>query len=663
MPKGMRKASPSPTKSPPPGGSWTSAPNGTYTINLASNAPTDLAGNAAATGSLGTFTAATTSVAGPVISSLSIATGPAKGGTSVIITGTNFTGVTAVKFGVVKATSFTVNSATQITAIAPAEAAAAVDVTVTAGGGTAISPTQYSYVGPLVSSISPDAGPLRVGTVVTITGSGFADVTAVKFGGRAAANFTVVSTTEIMATAPSAAGIVAITVATTSGTSPNSVNDEYTYQAVPTIGKVSPAVGPTTGGTTVVITGAGFANVATVLFGTTAASNFTINSATQITAVTAAEPAGPVAVTVSTPGGTSAASSGAKFAFVTPAVISSLSLTTGPAKGGTSVIIMGANFTGATAVMFGAVKASFKINSATQITAIAPAEAAATVNVTVTTGGGAAISPTQYTYVGPLVSSISPGAGPLRSGTVVTITGSGFADVTAVKFGARAAANFTVVSTTEIMATAPSAAGIVAITVVTPNGTSPPSVNAEFAYQAVPTVAKVSPAAGPTTGGTTVIITGAGFANVATVLFGTTAAASFIVNSPTKITAVTSAEIAGPVAVTVSTPGGTSAASSGAKFAFVTPPVISSLSLTTGPAKGGTSVVITGTNFTGATVVMFGAVKATSFKINSATQITAVAPAEAAATVNVTVITAGGTAISPMQYTYCVVQAKFWDCS
>jgi hypothetical protein len=41
---------------------------------------------------------------------------------TVVITGTNFTGATAVRFGAVPATSFTVESATQITAISPPQA-------------------------------------------------------------------------------------------------------------------------------------------------------------------------------------------------------------------------------------------------------------------------------------------------------------------------------------------------------------------------------------------------------------------------------------------------------------------------------------------------------------------------------------------------------------
>ena len=58
------------------------------------------------------------------------------GGTSVTITGTEFVGVSAVKFGSTAATFFHVDSATQITATSPAETAGTVDVTITTSVGT-----------------------------------------------------------------------------------------------------------------------------------------------------------------------------------------------------------------------------------------------------------------------------------------------------------------------------------------------------------------------------------------------------------------------------------------------------------------------------------------------------------------------------------------------
>jgi hypothetical protein len=72
----------------------------------------------------------------PAVTTLSPTIGPVAGGTSVTITGTAFTGATAVKFGSTAATSFTVNSATAITAKAPAGSSGMVEVTVTTPNGT-----------------------------------------------------------------------------------------------------------------------------------------------------------------------------------------------------------------------------------------------------------------------------------------------------------------------------------------------------------------------------------------------------------------------------------------------------------------------------------------------------------------------------------------------
>ena len=83
------------------------------------------------------------------VTGISPASGLAAGGTTVTITGTGFTGASAVDFGAVAATSFVVDSDTQITATSPAEPLGTVDVTVTATDGTSASATssadQFSY--------------------------------------------------------------------------------------------------------------------------------------------------------------------------------------------------------------------------------------------------------------------------------------------------------------------------------------------------------------------------------------------------------------------------------------------------------------------------------------------------------------------------------------
>lgn len=81
----------------------------------------------------------------PTITQASPATGAAAGGTSVAISGTNLTGATAVKFGGVDAEGFTVDGPMQITATTPAGEVDAVDVTVTAPGGTASLKGGFAY--------------------------------------------------------------------------------------------------------------------------------------------------------------------------------------------------------------------------------------------------------------------------------------------------------------------------------------------------------------------------------------------------------------------------------------------------------------------------------------------------------------------------------------
>ncbi|MDB5313637.1 MAG: hypothetical protein JWO38_7839, partial [Gemmataceae bacterium] len=589
----------------------------------------------------------------PTIVAVSPASGPLAGGTTVTITGTNFTGATGVKFGTVAATSFTVNSATSITATVPAGTAGVVDVSVTTAAGTTTTSTtdQFTYqTAPTVTAVNPASGPLAGGTTVTITGTNFTGATGVKFGTVAATSFTVNSATSITVTVPAgAAGPVDVTVTTSSGTSATSAADQFTYTTAPTVTAIAPAAGPLAGGTAVTITGTNFTGATGVKFGAVAATTFTVNSPTSITAVAPAGAAAAVDVTVTTPTGTSATSAADLFTYQVAPTVTAVSPATGPTVGGTSVTITGTSFTNATAVKFGTVAAmSFTVNSATSITAVIPAGAAGAVDITVTTPGGtsAASAADRFTYAVVLaVGGVAPNAGPLAGGTSVTITGTNFTGATSVKFGSVAATSFTVNSPTSITAVAPAgAAGVVDITVTTPTGTSPVSVNDQFTYAAVPAVTAIIPSAGPLAGGTTVTISGTALSGATAVKFGAVAATSFTVNSATSITAVVPAGAAGAVDITVTTPGGTSATSANDQFTYEAAPTITALSPASGAQAGGTSVTITGTNFTGATSVKFGSVAAISFTINSATQITAVAPAGTiGVAVDVTVTTPSGT--------------------
>ncbi len=261
----------------------------------------------------------------PTVSGVSPASGPVAGGTSVVITGTNLTGATAVTFGTAgPAAGFTVNSATQITAIAPADSAATVDITVTTPGGTSATSAadRFTYLpAPTVTTISPASGTTAGGSTVTITGTNLTGATAVNFGAIAGSNVTVVNATTVTATSPAgSAGMADVTVTTPGGTSATSAADHYTYVTpAPTVTAVNPSSGTTAGGTSVTITGTNLTGATAVHFGAIAGSNVTVVNATTVTATLPAGSAGTIDVTVTTPGGTSAPSANDHFTYVSTA--------------------------------------------------------------------------------------------------------------------------------------------------------------------------------------------------------------------------------------------------------------------------------------------------------------------------------------------------------
>jgi uncharacterized repeat protein (TIGR01451 family) len=140
---------------------------------------------------------------------------------------------------------------------------------------------------------------------------------------------------------------------------------------------------------------------------------------------------------------------------------------------GSSVVITGANFTGAMAVLFNAASATFSVNASNNLTAVVPAEAT-TGPLTLTTPGGVIIS-TNIFRVLPNITGFSPSLGPV--GTIVTILGTSYFNVTNVSFDSINAADFTVLSSTEIRATVPSSATTGPIRVSTLDGTAVSATN------------------------------------------------------------------------------------------------------------------------------------------------------------------------------------------
>src|SRR5262249_36849344 len=163
----------------------------------------------------------------------------------------------------------------QITVTSP-PGSGTVDITVTtaAGGTSATSAAdQFSYIAaPTVTGVSPARGSATGRTSVTITGTGFTDVTGVSFGGAPATAGppapldAAASTTPIAVTSPPGSGAVDIAPTTGGGTSATSPDDRFTYIAAPTVTGASPACGSATGKDRVIVTGTGFTGATGVKF-------------------------------------------------------------------------------------------------------------------------------------------------------------------------------------------------------------------------------------------------------------------------------------------------------------------------------------------------------------------------------------------------------------
>ncbi|HLJ75411.1 MAG TPA: IPT/TIG domain-containing protein, partial [Thermoanaerobaculia bacterium] len=164
-----------------------------------------------------------------------------------------------------------------------------------------------------------------------------------------------------------------------------------------------------------------------------------------------------------------------------------------------------------------------------------------------------------------------------------------------------------------------------------------------------PTISSISPNNGPTTGGTTVTISGANFQSGATVTFGGVNAQVTNVTS-SSITVVTPL---GPtseqlsVDVVVTNPDGSSVTAAGG-FTYTVPPLqVTAISPNVGTTGGGETITITGQGFTNAlsSSVTVGGVAATNVTIDSPVSMHATLPPHAVGVADV-VVTVGNSSVT-----------------
>jgi hypothetical protein len=269
---------------------------GTYNVSVhRSNGP-----------SPGVLGSAYTYVAPPSVSSASPSSGPIGGGNYVRIDGANMSGVTAIYFNGVAATSISNINANAVQCYAPAGAAGGCQVAVYNGYGSG-SAWVYTYVTPpSISSAAPSSGPTDASVLVSISGANLGGVTAVTFDGAASTAFATINANLVHAWSPvpHAAGGSNVVVTNAYGSAGGWI---FTYVTPPSLSAVSapvPPIGLTLGGTNITLTGANLAGTTSVMIGGVAATNVVAVNANTVTCRTPAHAPGLVSITATNGYGT-----------------------------------------------------------------------------------------------------------------------------------------------------------------------------------------------------------------------------------------------------------------------------------------------------------------------------------------------------------------------
>jgi Concanavalin A-like lectin/glucanases superfamily/IPT/TIG domain len=183
--------------------------------------------NSAGTTNGGDRTFTTSACPPPTVTSISPTAGSTAGGTSVTITGTNFTGATGVTIGGAAATSVVVVSATSITAITPARTAGAKDVVVTTPSGSGTGTGLFTYLAPPTVTTNAATALTATGATLngTVTSNGTATTVTFEYGLTTAYGTTVTATQSPLA---SNASNAAVSVALTG----LSCNTTYHFRAI-----------------------------------------------------------------------------------------------------------------------------------------------------------------------------------------------------------------------------------------------------------------------------------------------------------------------------------------------------------------------------------------------------------------------------------------------
>jgi hypothetical protein len=308
--------------------------------------------------------------------------------------------------------------------------------------------------------------------------------------------------------------------------------------------------------------------------------------------------------------------------------VTRVSPSTGPLKGGQTVVITGVDFTGTTGVKFGtATVTSYAVMNDKQIVAVVPDNATAgKALVEVTNATGANTTGASYEYKAPTITKIEPGWAKKDDDNYITITGEGLLGTVAadVKFGTDTATDVWVVSDKQIVvkpakhdgSSVTITDGVTDVVVTRNTVATTPDDKSKFLFaDGGPTVTQLEDGSSNVVAGTDDVAPGSTLTIIGTrlwglnqVTFGTskvTNSADITVNAGgTEATVKVPSRSAGPVDVTVTNAAGTSDTNLKTVFSFysTTAPTITKIypeAVDKTNTTGGGTVLVTGRGLTG----------------------------------------------------------------
>jgi hypothetical protein len=413
-----------------------------------------------------------------------------------------------------------------------------------------------------IQTLAPDRGPSTGGAQIVITGSGFRAGLEVFFGDLPVLDIFILNQGAALVTAPAhPPGMVDVILRhlDIDDGAPVIAPDAFLYEADLRITDVTPDEGSIMGGDTFTVVGSGYTDDAQLFIGGRAALSQLFVDPYTLQGRTPASDAGPADVYVVTSQGVVVAEDA--FLYREPPTIHTVTPLRGPSSGGTLVTLEGEGLTFDAVVQFGASVATITNASedAARLEVMSPAgPASSLVDITVTTSVDSASALNAWSWdddaLDPYLLSCThffPASGPTSGGTLVRLACDGLQYGANVAFGGQDAEVLDVDLESGIVTVEapPNEAGDVSVEVYHEFGaiTAPEP----YLYVAAPGLAlyAISPPTGPTEGGTTVTLTGAGFTETTSVRFGAEAAVMVSVVSGNSIEATSPSGEAGPVNV------------------------------------------------------------------------------------------------------------------